>query len=508
MTLKQEIKETILRQHAVLDDACRDSILAYARLMEGLTPRQVLELGIEPPGGSTHDYANPKYKGGLGILIEERFFGYKANNDEFPDFPAADTELKATPYRLLQRGDYSAKERLVLCMISFNVPIADELEGSPVWSKLKSILMIHYLHEQGMDKMDFMITHATLYSPPCADKRIMGEDYRKIASLIRAGDADALSESLTFYLGACTKAATSSDRKIQYYPPYNPAKPRAFSLKRQYMDYVLNNYVLGSRKDCERIVKDDDELLRADLEDIITERIEHYVGMTDREIAATLGLKYTGNKAQWTRLAFGMLGVSGNSAEEFVKGNVSVRTIRMKEDGRIVESLSLTPFEFSDLVLEEWNPANDEIGNDGVRPSALREYLDETNFFFVTFRERGDDFVLMGSYFYTMSQSLLDDEVQSGWRAIQSKIIDGIEFSHSSSNAIGNDLPKKRDNSVIHVRPHASKSAYKLNDGILRGDLNKDGSELPDGQIMTKQSFWLNNNFLMKILSPFAKIRL
>ena len=44
-------------------------------------------------------HENKKRKGGLGELIEERFFHYQTNNDARPDFDKAGVELKVTPIK-------------------------------------------------------------------------------------------------------------------------------------------------------------------------------------------------------------------------------------------------------------------------------------------------------------------------------------------------------------------------------------------------------------------------
>ena len=56
-------------------------------------------------------------------------------------------------------------------------------------------------------------------------------------------------------------------------------------------------------------------------------------------------------------------------------------------------------------------------------------------------------------------------------------------------------------NRIIHIRPHAGKSAYKLNNGYSKGDIEKDANVLPDGQYMTTQSFWINNNYILNEIS-------
>ena len=62
------------------------TIAAYAQQLEGMTFRDVLDLGIVAEGVS-REYGSKRYKGGLGTLLEERFFGYKEarHNVDSPD---------------------------------------------------------------------------------------------------------------------------------------------------------------------------------------------------------------------------------------------------------------------------------------------------------------------------------------------------------------------------------------------------------------------------------------
>ena len=72
-------------------------------------------------------HENKKRKGGLGELIEERFFHYQTNNDARPDFDKAGVELKVTPYKQNKNGTLVAKERLILTMIDY-FSVVDETE--------------------------------------------------------------------------------------------------------------------------------------------------------------------------------------------------------------------------------------------------------------------------------------------------------------------------------------------------------------------------------------------
>ena len=52
----------------------------------------------------------------------------------------------------------------------------------------------------------------------------------------------------------------------------------------------------------------------------------------------------------------------------------------------------------------------------------------------------------------------------------------------------------------MHVRPKASRRAYRLEDGTSIGDL-RDASLLPDGRYMTRQCFWINRGYIIQQIS-------
>lgn len=91
-------------------------------------------------------HANKKRKGGLGELIEERFFHYQTNNDARPDFDKAGVELKVTPYKQNTNGKFVAKERLILTMIDYFSVVNEKFEDSHMWQKSSLILLIYYLY--------------------------------------------------------------------------------------------------------------------------------------------------------------------------------------------------------------------------------------------------------------------------------------------------------------------------------------------------------------------------
>lgn len=93
-------------------------------------------------------HENMKRKGGLGELIEERFFHYQTNNDARPDFDKAGVELKVTPYKQNKNGTLVAKERLILTMIDYFAVVDEAFEDSHMWQKAQLILLVYYLYQQ------------------------------------------------------------------------------------------------------------------------------------------------------------------------------------------------------------------------------------------------------------------------------------------------------------------------------------------------------------------------
>lgn len=477
------------------------SIERYAAHLDGMTFRDVLGLGIVPAGAKQKDFGSQRFKGGMGNLIEERYFGYKSNSDDRPDFPEAGVELKATCFDTRKNGNKSAGERLVLTMIPYDRPVSLDYEASHLKTKLSNILLIYYGRDRSVEKLDQRIERAVMVRLPEEDMKIIRSDYAKIVSLIRQGRADELSEGMTTYLGACTKGATAATMWTeQFYAYTDPktgttehrkAKRRAFSLKRSFMDYVLHNYVLGAPRVTESIVRSSEDIV--DFDSYVLDLLKQHIGETDRALADRYDLPYSGNKAQWTTLTYRMLGIKNNSAEEFVKAGISVRVVRVLSNGHIKESMSFTPFKFKELIQERWET------------SPFHDYLETTRFLFVVFRQREDGaYVFDSCRFWAMPTADLEGPAKTCWNRTRETIKSGVRLSRcvnsKGSVTYGNDLPSSLENPVVHVRPHASKAAYRFEDGTEIGNVDRDASELPDGRWMTKQSFWFNRSYLERIL--------
>lgn len=488
------------------DDTNIDSIFKYAKKLEGMTFQQVIEEYYRSPknfyvnlahtGDETADYSatynatlpSKEAKGQLGNILEQYYFGYKLNGTQQADFSKVGAELKLTCINQKKNGEYTAGERLSITNISYKEPVEDDFYLSHIWNKIAKILLIHYLRDKSKDRFDYLIKYVNLFTPPQEDLAIIIQDYLKIISKIKDGKAHEISESDTLYLGACTKGATAERSTVpQYYGDKTPAKKRNFCFKRQYMDYVLTHYILKKNDTIESILKSNEFNQHKSFEEQILDMINMHAGKTDKELCELYDRVFNNNKAQWSDLAYKMLGIKGNHAEEFIKANIVVKSIRLEQNGTMKESISLPPFTFKQLISEEFEE------------SIFCEYFEETKFLFVIYKSNGANYVLQGAQLWNMPTSDLYGDAQTGWQEIHNKIESGIRFKIENGR-VTNDLPRKSDNRILHMRPHATKAAYKLNNGFETGDIHKDANELPNGEWMTTQSFWLNNTYILSQL--------
>ncbi len=443
-------------------------------------------------------YNNPKGKGSLGNLIEEYFFFYKPNSDSEADFKEAGVELKVTPIKRLKSKEekYSAAERLVLSMIPNNEPIPEELEDSHLISKLALMLLVIYLREEDKERIDYRIKYSKLFSITASiceeDFEIIKEDYRKISSKIRAGKADQLSEADTMYLGACTKGSTAAKSlQSQYYNQKIKAKRRAYSLKPRFMTYILNKYIIQDIDTYESIVKNPEVLKKMNFEEYVLLRLNDYIGKTEKELLEMFDIN-SKSKAKYSQIAFNMLGVKSNRAEEFVKAGIQIKAIRLEKNNKMTESISFPEFVVKELTEEEWEE------------SQLYNIFSETKFLYIVFKNQNGEYMFKGAQFWNMPIEDLEGDGYEEWLTYQEKFKNGVNFNivkNGSNTIVYNDLPKMTQTEIFHVRPHTSQSAHVIdNIHYGKGTIKNNTDELLNGDRICKQSFWLNNKYIIKQL--------
>ena len=435
-------------------------------------------------------------KGGVGHVVEESWYGYPINSKAEPDFPEAGVELKVTGVVRDKNGEYRAKERLVLNIINYMKEVKTTFETSSFWRKTKTLMLFVYEYLKGRPRSEFPVIAAELFTYPMADLLIIRDDWSKIVGKIREGKAHEISEGDTLYLGACTKGATAeSSMKPQ---PYSDilAKQRAYCLKNKYMTYVIRTHIFGKRRD-ESIIRDIRSLKGKSFEEYVIGKLEEYRGKTVEELKERFMVASKAKNLE-SMLAFRILGVKGNKAEELEKAGVVVKTIRVNHNGTIKENMSFPAFKYQELAKEEWED------------SIFGNYLRDTRFLFIVFRFDADGKKrLLGGQFWNIPYADLEGNVKQVWEETRDIIKKGWLSVSICNGTMQNNFPKQKDNPVSHVRPHGQTregSVNALPEGTKVNIVSTDGSYVwPYEDKFPDHCFWLNRTYILSQLDERFK---
>jgi DNA mismatch repair protein MutH len=457
----------------------------------------------------TYDFRNRLVaghgKGKIGLVLEEGLFEHTADNKQEPDFANLGIELKVTGYRWTnQNSKVSAKERLVITMLDYFKDPLKTFNESNVFHKIAQMLLLLYEFEVDKNEADFLLTNYYFYEFEKIseiDKSIIIRDYENIISKIKNNKAHEISEGDTFYLAACTKGANSSSTVT-----LNGIEvmKRAYAFKPTYMTYIMRNNIFVSGVTKESFIKDIKLLRNNSLEGLIYKTFEPYVGMTLTEIDSIISkpIKRANNKQYLRNYVSRIMKVDEdnlNNIDEFLKANIQIKTIRISKKGSIDEHMSFPNFDFIQLSEETWEE------------SETRELFEIGKFLFVVFEEIDDlklEYKLKSVKLWNMPLSVLDTEVKSVW--VKTKAILNSELIVDiKKNRFYNNFPSTVNNEVAHVRPHGQDSydVFKLPEKCMLKVRNDDGSKSIEVFIQkhafTKQCFWLNNSYILKIVEDY-----
>lgn len=399
-------------------------------------------------------------KGYLGNLVEQYVFNQDVNNRHEADFKIAGVELKTTPLKEHRSKRYTAKDRLVFSMIDYMTIIMEDWEHSSFLDKNELILLMFYLYKESLSLLDyefkFVYELDLVNKISSQDALQIKKDWEYIVNKVKKGEAHLLSEAETFYLGACTKAADSSVTRKQPNSAI-PAKPRAFSLKQNYLNYILHEKIMGLEDDVQAISEKGETI-----DDTVKNRLTPFMGMSDKEILSEFGLKVSSKAKQYKRmLANLMLGVPTKKVEEFEKANVTMKVITLENSGKLKESISFPYFDYKEIIEQEWENSD------------FFKVLEEDRFLFIIFKKdkSGDRIYFEGFKFWNFP--VVDmPEAQKIWETTK-KITKSGNYT---------SLPKISDSPVAHVRPHGKNGEDKI--------------ETPQGTMEMKRCFWLNADYI------------
>lgn len=296
------------------------------------------------------------------------------------------------------------------------------------------------------------------------DLEIIRNDWKIIIDKVRNGQAHLISERDTMYLSACTKGRNARDITTQPYSS-NPAKRRAYSLKTGYMTQILRQRAFSCTPG-EKIIKNPEELRTSTFENRVEEMFQPYIGMSRTNLKKRFGITSSAKNINELILSK-MLGIKGKpkNADEFKKAYITPKTITIKMNGNVRESVSFPAINFCKIINETWET------------STLYDELTSRRFLFVVFEKKDDgECYFKKVKFWSIPNEDLE-KVHHVWDRT-------VEILKNSKNEKGKKLkfPRKSESKVAHVRPH--------------GKNKNDTAKLPNGNCMTKQSFWLNNQYI------------
>ncbi|SDN60423.1 DNA mismatch repair endonuclease MutH [Psychrobacillus sp. OK028] len=428
--------------------------------------------------------SNPKSKGQLGQIIEESFFGYEVNSKAEADFANLGIELKVTPLKLNKNKTISAKERLVLNIINYQKEVMTTFETSSFWKKNQRILLMFYQWHPEIQRSEYQVIRSHLLTYSEEDLLIIKKDWEFIVNKIKIGKAHELSEADTVYLGACTKGKNKESLRAQ---PFSPilAMQRAYSLKASYITGVAR-----------KIIKNDDlvsistkeELKSKTLEEILQDRFQPYIGKSLLNIAYEKEIKINKSKSFVAEFVSALLGIKGtklNDIEEFSKANIQFKTIRLEPNSLPKEHMSFKNIDFIEWSNEDWDE------------SWLKNHFEQTKFLFVIFEfketereNKNRELYFKGIKLWNMPINEIDGRLKDFHLNLQQQLLSGVHIELVPRGKIivaKNDLPSSGSNGLCHIRP--------------KGRDGQDKTLLPDGQMIAKQAFWLDKEYVTSVIN-------
>lgn len=430
-----------------------NSILDHARQLVGHTLKEKTSAPM-----MIRETPAVEVKGFFGQYLEKYYFDINNNSDSKPDFKEVGLELKSNPIRQLKNGMLAAKERIVLNIIDYMNIVDETWEQSHFLSKNEFILFVMYLYEGDKTLLEFLIKYVTLWKLEGDDREIIRQDWERIVKKIRDGRAHELSEGDTFYLGACRKGWKEAPRQ----QPFSDigAPQRAFSFKTKYV-----NSILGRLEGTENVITDTSQLRTRTFEEIIYDRFSPFIGLATESIEHRLSVDLNRSaKGYYATLARRMMGVEASKIAEFEKADVSMKIIRLKHNGAPKEDMSFPYFRPMEIKDQTWGESD------------FSSQL-ERKFFFVVYQMDKDEkeVTLKKAFFWNIPAEDLE-RAKNVWERAKELIV----------GPDPEQLPKKSENRVSHVRPHARDSS--------------DTVEYPNGQQIVKKCFWLNAGYLKEVV--------
>ena len=219
------------------------------------------------------------------------------------------------------------------------------------------------------------------------------------------------------------------------------------------------------------------------LNKLLNEEINTYKGLSTSIIKEKLSIQKKSKNIN--SVIFNKI-IDKSSNKERIKSlltncNCILKTVNLERNNTLKESMSLNVFKFCDIIHEAWDS------------STLRNYFSKNVFVFIVLKKRLSDSTLEEIKLWKMPEDILDGGVKDTWVKTKELILNGkiVNYIDDRGRKI-TFFPTISETKYIHVRPHAQNS----NDTIPLPVEDK----LTHAKEFTKHSFWLNSNFVKKIV--------
>lgn len=291
------------------------------------------------------------------------------------------------------------------------------------------------------------------------------------------------------YLAACRKGQRNDRFRDQPFIRVKAPK-RAFSLKASYMRTILE-FVRNSGSDMATNTSADigglelvntKELENKSFEDILTKRLMEFRNLDYKQIARHFDIDISPKeKSKYARVVKRILSDKLNKfedAEEIRKAGIIVKTIRIRHNGHIRESMSFENIDYQEFMdTEDWTQ------------SRWYEII-TSRFMFIIFKEAEDGspewtdkerYVLDRVLFWTMPEHDITI-AEKYWENIKANVkSDTLEDNENTFWTLA-------DNNSFHVRPKAR-------------DMRQKCISPTSGKHVPKKAYWFNNKYIGKIVA-------
>lgn len=439
--------------------ATEAEVLEYAKRLRGKRLRDVI-----PASGRVSE-SKPGDKGAVGQLVE-RAFGLARSSEQRPDFGIAGIELKVVPLKKTSRS-VRAKERTSVTMIDYGALVEESWKSAKVRKKIEKILFVFYYHVDKGNLLDTVIEETVLWTPQEDLLPQIKSDWSIVRKKVLDGLAHEISEGDGRVLGAATKGAGGGKLVDQPRNPAVRAKPRAWAFKPALTTWLYEETRPGSKP----VVSLRDALKlkpTEGFEEVVLRRLEAYEGLTLSEVAKILSVSISKAKSASAILVRRAIGVLDDTASirEFKERGIKIKIVPLSPSGRPYEAMSFPKFDHMEVWKDEWEESD------------LLQQLDRMLIIPLIREERitpKDKQVWGRAFFWSPSADQLNG-IEREWR----------DYCRRIQAGEAKKLPGASETRYIHVRPHARDS--------------RDTEQAPRIGQVVKKCFWLNQNFIARVV--------